>query len=144
MIQRIQSIFLLLAGIAFLGLLKLPFASSQEVISPFFEDKLFTVNDHVILLVLAILGGVIALANIFLFNNRSLQSRLCIILIILAIFLPALAAWLIFSQQGNPSSNGIDDGLGLFLPVVALIFAVLANIFIKKDDKLVKSMDRLR
>ena len=65
-------------------------------------------------------------------------------LIVLAILLPALAAWLVFSQQGAPSTSGIDDGLGLFLPVAALIFAVLANLFIKKDDKLVKSMDRLR
>jgi len=38
----------------------------------------------------------------------------------------------------------VNDGFGIYLPLIGIIMAVLANRFIKKDDKLVKSMDRLR
>ena len=38
----------------------------------------------------------------------------------------------------------ISDEAGIFSPIAALILAILANYFIKKDDKIVKSADRLR
>jgi len=37
-----------------------------------------------------------------------------------------------------------DDGMGLYLPFVFLLFGFLAQRFIQKDEKLVQSMDRLR
>lgn len=145
MIQRIQSIFLLLAGLGFAGLLKLPFASTDNSTSPFFEDKLFNVYDNQILLILAIGGIVLSLVNIFMFKNRPLQLRLGYILIIFSLFLPLVAAWLFFTNSASFSANAqVDDGIGLLLPGLSLIMAVLANRFIAKDDKLVKSMDRLR
>ena len=38
----------------------------------------------------------------------------------------------------------INDEFGMYLPVAGIIFALLAYRFIQKDNKLVKSMDRLR
>ena len=37
-----------------------------------------------------------------------------------------------------------EKGIGMFLPVVAIVLLVLANKAIKKDEDLVKSVDRLR
>jgi len=145
MIQRIQSLFLLLASVCFWVLFKLPFATSSAVASPIFEDKVFNINDNTILLVLAILGGVLTLANIFLFNNRPLQMRLNYLNVIFALFLGTVAFWLVFSN-GQEIGNAVEisDGMGLYFPIGALIFVILSNVFIKKDNKLVKSMDRLR
>lgn len=145
MIQRIQSIFLLLASLSFWSLFKFPFAMSNKSATPFFEDQLLNINDHTILLILVILGGIVTAVSIFLFNNRTLQLRLGIINIILAIFLILVAVWLVFSKAPSiDSSLEIADQVGLYMPVLALIFVSLANFFIKKDENLVKSMDRLR
>ena len=145
MIQRIQSIFLLLASGGFWSLFKLPFANSDKVSSPIFEDSIFNLFDNTILLVLAILGGIISISAIFLYNNRQLQLRLGYLNIICALFLGLVACWLVFIQanQYTPAIE-INDNIGLYMPLLSLIFAILANYFIKKDDKLVDSMDRLR
>lgn len=37
-----------------------------------------------------------------------------------------------------------EKGIGMFLPIVSIVFLVLANKAIKKDEDLVKSVDRLR
>jgi ABC-type polysaccharide transport system permease subunit len=37
-----------------------------------------------------------------------------------------------------------EKGIGMFLPIVAIVLLVLANKAIKKDEDLVKSVDRLR
>jgi hypothetical protein len=144
MIQRIQSIFLLLASVALWLLFMIPFALSDKSATPFFEDHLFSVQDHVILLVLCILGASISLINIFLYNNRVLQLRLGIIGIIASFFLGLVAIWLIYSNADKMSDVVIEDQFGIFLPVIAIILLVLANRFIKKDEDLVDSMDRLR
>ena len=144
MIQRIQSVFLLLAAIIMGALFKFPFAMSDQAASPFFEDKLFNVMDHTVLLILTVIGAVIALASIFLFNNRNLQLRLGYIGIIASLFLALVAFWLVYSNADAMGEVIIEDKLGLFLPLISLIFFVLANHFIKKDQKTVESMDRLR
>ena len=144
MIQRIQSVFLLLAAIIMGALFKVPFAMSDKIASPFFEDKLFNVLDHTVLMVLAILGGIIALASIFMFRNRNLQLRLGYVGIITSLFLALVAFWLVYSNADAMGDTQIEDQFGLYLPPIALVFFFLANYFIKKDQKTVESMDRLR
>ena len=58
-------------------------------------------------------------------------------LILLGLFVYRL---LDFSGEFQNSENGI----GLFLPVVSIVLVVLANNAIKKDEALIKSIDRLR
>jgi len=145
MIQRIQSLFLLLASGVFFALFGVDFASSDASAPGIFADKLYNIMDNPILIGLAVLGGALALVNIFLFRNRSLQMRLGYLLMVLSILLPVLAILLMLNDGGvNESSIDVDDGLGIYLPILALILAILANRFIKKDNNLVKSMDRLR
>lgn len=145
MLQRIQSVFLLLAGAGFLSLLRVPFAESNVSASPIFEDLAFTGTDHIILLILAILGAVISLFTIFKYKNRLLQIRLSYIAMILAFFMALVAVWLVYSQASNWSSElKLDDGPGVYIAALVLILLVLANRYISKDEKTVRSMDRLR
>lgn len=146
MIQRIQSIFLLLASLSLLALFVIPFATSATADTSLFADKVFDVFDNPILMVVVGLGGVLALVNIFLFKNRPLQMRLDYLVITLSILLPIIAILLVFRSGGETSGDiGIQENyFGLAMPILAIIFTALANRFIKKDNKLVKSMDRLR
>lgn len=146
MIQRIQSIFLFLAAGASFSLFGLPFASVNEAVesSVIFKDKVFNVMDHPALIGLFAVAGLLALVSIFLFKNRKLQMRLTIFSLI-ATLLASIFGVIFFMQNGGSvDSAEIADGIGMFLPPLALMSCLLAYRFISKDDKLVKSMDRLR
>ncbi len=146
MIQRIQSIFLLLSSTAGFGLLALPFATTNEVVasSVLFSDSNYSVNDNMGLLVLFALAGGLALVSIFLYNNRSLQMKICRLAIIADVIGLVLAIILLWQDGESISDVVIDDGGGAYLPFGFLLFAILALRFIRKDENLVKSMDRLR
>jgi len=62
----------------------------------------------------------------------------------LFLLLASGAFWTIYNERTGEALGAVNDGLGIYPPIVALIFAVLAGRAIGKDDKLVKSMDRLR
>ena len=55
-----------------------------------------------------------------------------------------LVAALYFNDLASQSSSTPDDGIGAYLPMGAMVMLLLAMRFIKKDDDLVRSMDRLR
>ena len=152
MIQRIQSIFLLLAAACAFGLFALPFANTTELVSnsDIFKDGLYTIQDNIALLALFCLAGGLAFISIFLFKNRKSQLLMGRFAIIANVIGLVLAIALFFrdlnSLDSADNSNDVElsDGWGLYLPIAFLIFALLAQRFINKDDKLVKSMDRLR
>lgn len=145
MIQRIQSIFLLLAAGFFGGQFFTSFASTDAASQGFFADKLYSVMDHPLLMVVCGLGIALALAAIFMYNNRQRQLTLANIATTLGVLLP-LIALLLFNNQKEAiaEETQIADQAGLYLPIGVIIMGILANVFIRKDDKLVKSMDRLR
>lgn len=146
MIQRIQTIFLFIAALAFAALFKFPFAISDVSNNGFLADKDFDVYDSPVLLVLAGLGVLIALVAIFLYKNRTLQIRLSYLVIILGILLIVVAVILFYNEATTllDKVHKIDDAAGLYMPILAFIAGFLAAMFIRKDEKLVRSMDRLR
>ncbi|HHH54750.1 MAG TPA: DUF4293 family protein [Bacteroidetes bacterium] len=145
MIQRIQTVFLLLAAIAFFLLFQFPFATSDIATSGFLADKDFDIYDNIVLIILTALGGILALIAIFLYKNRPLQVRLTYLSIIAGILLVVVAVVLFYNEASKIlQKSKINDGVGLFLPVLAFILGFLAARFIKKDEKIVRSADRLR
>lgn len=149
MIQRIQSIFLFLAAGAELSVLGLPFASVERQIANstlFTNDLLYNVQDNIILLIAYALAGVLALGAIFLYKNRprqALVTRIAAIVSILAVVITVFVFWRDYSTLS--SSVDPDDGIGAYLPFVGIVFLILANRYIGKDEKLVKSSySRLR
>ena len=147
MIQRIQTVFLFLAALAFIALFQFPFAVSDVASKGFLQDKVFNIFDNPVLIALAGLGGLIALIAIFLFKNRPLQIRLTYLTIITGVLL-IVAAVVLFLNEGNSQQiidkGQISDSIGLYMPVLGLVFGFLAAKFIKKDEKIVRSADRLR
>jgi hypothetical protein len=90
------------------------------------------------LTIVAALTGALAFINIFFFNNRKLQVRICIFGIILTLVLIALC----FVEM----SKFVDGSLALSCVIyfAILAFYIMALNGIRKDEKLIKSMDRLR
>ena len=145
MIQRIQSLFLVLLSGSFWAMLGLPYANSDNATDLFLSDMEYDFNDHILLLILILAGGIITLISVFLYRNRKLQVRITYLGLLLAILLPA-AIILLFIEEYNKNHTliDIDWNYGLLIPAVGVIAALLAIRFIKKDDKIVQSMDRLR
>ena len=146
MIQRIQTIFLVLAAAGIFSVFALPFATTPEAIptSQFFADADYDVQDHIAMLILFVLAGLLTAGAIFLFNNRPLQTKVTLFGLIANILALVATAVLYIKFSVDTGTVEPQDGFGFYLPVVGLIFSFLAMRFIKKDEKLVRSADRLR
>ncbi len=136
MIQRIQTLWLLLASICAFATIKLPFYyGSQEVPGP---TVTITPIDHVVLLVFVIATALMALVSIFLFSNRSLQIKMCVVGLVLS--LANLMHYFLFMKNFKTGGLSLYSILSFLVPV----FFILAIRSIYKDQKLLKSLDRLR
>lgn len=146
MIQRIQSIFLLIAVLAFGSLFYLPFAETQKAYEDFLADSVFTLLDSTVLTIIVILGILATFIAIFVFKNRIFQIRLVWISIVLGILIPNVAGLQFYLQTDEVGLANVNYsmGFGLFIPLIIIIVLLMAKRNIKKDEKLVKSMDRLR
>lgn len=145
MIQRIQTIFLLLALICLGLVFYFPFAMSTTISQGFLSDGDFDIYDNIFLIILSSLGALSAGSAIFLFKNRPLQLRLSYFIAIFSLLLLFAAIIIFYNEAKEVFMKGeIKDSFGLFLPVLSIIFGILASFFIRKDEKVVRSMDRLR
>ncbi len=146
MIQRIQSLFLFLAALAAGGLFILPIAASQQSIpdSPLLDDGAFTVTDSSGLLALFGLSAIFALIALAAYSDRKRQMLLVRMGIGADLF--GLGAIAFFGLTDQAVAAGLPAMLsaGIALPFVYAILMVLAFRAISKDDKLVRSMNRLR
>jgi ABC-type multidrug transport system permease subunit len=152
MIQRIQTIWLLLATLTICCLLFLPMAAltieNKEyfVVSSGVYQKIGDVTTLLKgatpLLISTIVVALISFINIFNFKNRTMQKRIIMVNIILIM---GLSFWC--SQLAKEIPGGLEKAnysAGMFLPVVAILFCILAMRGIANDEKLLKSADRLR
>ncbi|MDB2571435.1 DUF4293 domain-containing protein [Polaribacter sp.] len=143
MIQRIQSIYLLLAtaisgGLIFVfNLWKTP-EQTTFVIDLFKEDS-FLLNGISLLFLLSAFCTCVA---IFLYKRRQLQFMLGRISILIHLLLLGLLIYVSLTLPGEMKIS--EKGIGMFLPILAIVFVVFANKAIQKDEDLVKSVDRLR
>ena len=142
MIQRIQSIYLLLVIFLSIGapfFFKLWVEADNEV----FAFDLFAYESILYKLVPIsfIISALLALITIFRFNDRQQQFVLGRIIILINLFLLGILIYLSLNIPGEIFS---EKGIGMFIPSIVILFAVLANKAIRKDENLVKSVDRLR
>ena len=150
MIQRIQSIFLLLAVVA-LSLLFVDAFNFATVTGAPDTDRILgdgdlDTYDYPVLMGLTGLGAVVLLISIFLFSNRKLQSSIIKLGLALVAALGGLAAYyfMTMNDASESLSATLAPSFGWASPALALIFCGLALRGISNDDKIVKSMDRLR
>ena len=127
------------------ALFKLPLATSDKPSAQFLSDQVYNVLDHPALLGLCSIGALLTLISIFMFKNRKLQLKFGYVILLIALLIP-ITAILLFKNisPSIDSSVHVIHQAGMFIPIAAVLFVILSNYFIRKDDKLVKSMDRLR
>jgi hypothetical protein len=133
MIQRIQSIYLLLASAAAFMVLRLPFYYTPAP-TPFE----FRGSDNMTTLISLAFSACLSFITIFLYGNRMLQLKVVIVNFLLS----ALIGFFIYKVViANPGGGFTLLAAALFL---IPILQILSMYKIYKDEQLVKSTDRLR
>ncbi|MEJ7766400.1 MAG: DUF4293 domain-containing protein [Chitinophagaceae bacterium] len=141
MIQRLQSVWLLIAAVCGFALTQVPLfigRLANEVI------KKVIATESLLLFALSIGIACLALVCIFLFKNRPLQFKLTVAGVIVSVGIICLEVWHI---ENFKRTNALVKGSyywGGLLPIAMTIFFILAARGIYKDEKLIKSLNRLR
>lgn len=157
MIQRIQSIWLLLASVVILGLFVFPYLNYTDLVG--LGKKLLVTGSYAMVnnenvkqesyilqsIATAVLGF-IPIFTIFLYKNRKRQLLLIFVEILLICL---FAIWLFISATNtlnliSQSFGAQNIGVGFFLLPIAIVFLAMAIGGIRKDEKIIKSADRLR
>lgn len=157
MIQRIQSVYFGLAGIITLLLF--------FVTISFFAAKAYTVKLNALgisppeaieqlsinfkslaLTITTALAGLLPLVAVFLYKNRPFQIRLGRIAIVLMATI--VAQNIINTEDIYKQLQALqfekNYSIGFILPVISIILTALGIRGVRKDEALVKSMDRIR
>ncbi len=135
---------MLLAAAGFGSLFFVPIAKSNKGFGEIYANQALDVQDHIGLIGLTAGGAILALISIFLFNNRKLQVAMSSFAAILVLPLIGLSYFLFSGNAATDSMATTSLSAGFFLPIASFVMCLLAVSFIRKDEKLVKSMDRLR
>ena len=142
MIQRIQSIYLLLTVLISAALFFIPLFEVPSAVAGAGPVK-FMITSNALLLVLSCAIGALSFITIFIFKNRPFQMRICRLILILIFIMIGLLFY-----TSDTISNGLNQKviykIGTYLPLLQVVFVFLAHYGIKKDEKLVRSADRLR
>jgi hypothetical protein len=125
MLQRIQTIFMLIAFIALVLGAYLGFDGLKNLYALGFG-----------------FSGILVLINIFLYKNRPLQVKLNYLVILLILILSGLSIYQSGIVSGERSLSKKD--IEWLIPLVSIVFLLTANKYIKRDEALVKSVDRIR
>jgi hypothetical protein len=143
MIQRIQTVYLLMASVIS-GVLIFVFNLWKSIEKSIFALDLFYSESNLLRLipVLFLVASILAFVAIFIFKNRKLQFVIGRLLILIHLILLGLLIYVSLTLPGEAAVS--ENGIGMFLPIFAILLLVLANKAIKKDEDLVKSVDRLR
>ena len=129
MLQRIQTVWIFLAvlGSVFLNIT----AQDFDVLGAY-----LTINVSTVILIL------FGVSSIFSFRNRKRQILLNNISIIINALLIGLLAYWLLNLSGGISIP--EKGIEPVFPFLSIVCLLLANMYIRKDERLVKSVDRLR
>jgi hypothetical protein len=149
MIQRIQTIFLLVCTIAYILLFFIPLKEVNDnmvhipikTLSAFNHTFSYTATFSIVS-GFVFLGLGAAIAAIFSFKQRYLQIRLCYVLIFLALSSFALLHFTQSVEHFGSAEIKSWKAAGLFLSIA--LFALLASVYIKKDINLLKKANRIR
>ena len=155
MLQRIQSIYLFLAGLAILALFLFPLAHNVYVnnapinimVTGTYIDAggQQAMKDHFVALsAVTAVVGIIPFIIIFLYKNRKQQITLIYSTIFVIIGYSFWIAQAAKEVTGGITLQASNFGIGLFLCPLAILLLILAIKNIQKDEKLIKSADRLR
>lgn len=136
MIQRIQTLYLFLSAIIMGGLSFLFYLWINTD-----GTKIYALDNY-LYLGLFLGSALLSLVTIFSYKNRKFQFVLGRLNIILNFILLGVFVYQSLNLSGE--TNVSEKGIGMLLPIFSIVCLALANKAIKKDEDLVKSVDRLR
>jgi magnesium-transporting ATPase (P-type) len=150
MIQRIQSVYLLLTtilAVLFLTGELIDFQNGHMLIFNGIEPEVqvagFDNNRVLPLTIISLVIPLVAFSIIFLYKNRSLQMRMTALLTLLIILQVAAVIWYTIGVADIFNTRPVP-GIRMILSLLMFVFSILAYRGIRKDEKIVRSYDRLR
>ena len=149
MIQRIQTVWLLIASVLAILMFFYPVAElnneKELMIYSFQSLNLFGIAGFIktgyIIAGLSVLIAFFSFTAIFLYKRRTLQMRLCTVISLLDIFLLVLIVVFSVNKANSPV---VSIGLSGILPLIIFILVLMARRAVRRDDLLVKAADRIR
>ncbi len=142
MIQRKQTLWLLLASIFSAGVF---YFDLYRATGDLVEKKVLRVADHFPHLLLALIMIALPFISIFMFRNRKRQAKMAMVSVLSTILFLSMMLWRVTAiMKQVPAPSGGGYWIGAVLPAVSVVFLILAIAGIRKDEKLVRSTDRLR
>jgi len=144
MLQRIQTLYLLISCILSGGIVFIVSFWINNSGKEFFLFDMLNETDWklVSMPVAFIFSSILSLISIFLYKKRKQQIVLNRYNIVVNFYLLGIIVYQLLIISGESQIS--EKGIGLFIPVLVIVLLVLANKAILKDEKLVKSVDRLR
>lgn len=158
MIQRIQTVFLLIALTGSILLFFFPLAGIYGETSTYlfyiykFKNMVpgeASVFNNMAVVPLAVINAglaVLTAVSIFMYKNRMLQIRLVRFALFLDVIMIALIFFIyagIIERTLNVTPDYMSEA-GIYFPLAALIFLLLASRYIMRDERMVRSIERLR
>jgi hypothetical protein len=155
MLQRIQSVYLLLASLVIFALFLFPLVHNVYVggvpstikVTGVFQDAggaQANTQSFILLIAATAVAGIIPLILIFLYKNRKQQMMLCYVYILVIFGYSFWVAQTVKSFTGGADLTTNNFGIGALLSSVSIVLVLAAAKGIQRDEKLVKSADRLR
>jgi len=138
MLQRMQTIWLLLAAVCGFLTFRFSFFSGNKAADQGKTFQYLTASSGMILMVLTVAIICVVCISIFLYKNRKLQMRL----VLVALFASLINIYLYFNETKNFVEGSYNLSAVITVAIPVLLFLALRGIY--KDQKLVKSADRLR
>lgn len=156
MLQRIQTVFLILIAVCMVLVLFFPLWESIEPgpegdilvtawgLQISAGDQITEVQfPYMFVAILAIASVVVTIIEITKFKNRLLQIKLGALN---SLFMAGtlIASVLMINALMEEAGTSGEYGIALWFPAIAMILNIFANRFIRRDEKLVRSADRIR
>ena len=140
MIQRLQTLWLLFAAALAFTTLKISFFSGNIMVENTKQFQRFTGMNHMLLMILTVVVGIGSLIAVFLYSNRKLQGKITAALMVLSII--NLVFYYLQTNNFIPAEWSFDITALVAFAIPFFLFLAMRGIF--KDEKLIKSIDRLR
>lgn len=150
MLQRIQTLYLLLASICMVVSLLTNlavFTLGGEIVN--FEAMGFYLNEEIIfptwgLFIIGNITAVLSVLIVFIFKKRMLQIRLAAMNLFIILGYYGLIAFYILQRNPEAGSTFESVGIGMITPFIAIILTYLAIRKIGADEALIRSLNRIR
>ena len=145
MIQRVQTLYLLGAVLLNLLLFYIPVYQfvPNTVIENVTASRNYSLSENALLAILNGGVGVLSFLAIFLFKKRNLQIRLTNLCLLLTAILTGLLFFVADTLSGGMDMR-VKYIFGSYLPMIELIVLFIAVRYIKRDENLIRSAERLR